>query len=123
MASQETDKGYNVEGEGTEELSFSCKSCDYKHKKEGTMKSHITRQHVKKNKEKNSQGEGVPEVEVLEDEDDIEADMILMAEWNRPSVEEATVANKNSEAPPENVEVINAVTGQEGNLLRGGRKD
>ena len=71
MASQETDKGYNVEGEGTEELIFSCKSCEYKHKKEGTMKSHITRQHVKKSKEKNSQGEGVPEVEVLEDEDDI----------------------------------------------------
>ena len=120
MASQETDKGYNVDGEGTEELSFSCKSCDYKHKKEGTMKSHNTRQHVKNNKEKNSQGEGVPEVEVLEDEDDIEADMILMAEWNRPSVEEATVANENSEAPPDNVDVINAVTGQEGNLLRGG---
>ena len=39
MASQETDKGYNVDGEGTEELSFSCKSCDYKHKKEGTMKT------------------------------------------------------------------------------------
>ena len=116
MASQETDKGYNVEGEGTEELSFSCKSCEYKHKKEGTMKSHITRQHVKKSKEKNSQGEGVPEVEVLEDEDDIEADMRLMAEWNRPPVEEAHVAGENSEAPPENVDVINAATGQEGNL-------
>ena len=39
-----------------------------------------------------------------------------MAEWNRPPVEEAHVAGENSEAPPENVDVINAATGQEGNL-------
>ena len=31
-------------------------------------------------------------------------------------VEEAHVAGENSEAPPENVDVINAATGQEGNL-------
>ena len=58
MTSLETDKGFQVEDEGTDQQSYSCKLCEYKHKKEGTMKSHITRQHVKKNREKNTQGGG-----------------------------------------------------------------
>ena len=82
MTSQEADKGFHVEDEGTEEQSYSCNFCEYKHKKEGIMKSHITRQHVKKNKEKDSQGEGEGD-EVLDD--DVEADMRLMEEWNRPA--------------------------------------
>ena len=84
MTSQETDKGFHVEEEGTDEQIFSCNFCVYKHKKEGIMKSHVTRQHIKKHKEKNNQVEDVHDVELLDE--DIEEDMRLMAECNRPPV-------------------------------------
>ena len=46
--SQDTEKSYHVEEEGTDEQIWACNICEYKHKKEGIIKSHITRQHVKK---------------------------------------------------------------------------
>ena len=77
------------------------------------MKSHITRQHVKKNKEKNSQGEDVVD-EVLDD--DIEADMRLMEEWNRPLADPAINLETRVEEVADEREVINVATGQEGSL-------
>ena len=53
MVSQDTENVYHVEEEGTDDQTFSCKTCDYKYKKEGTVKSHVTRQHIMKHKKEN----------------------------------------------------------------------
>ena len=112
MASQDAEKGYQVEEEGAEEQRFSCNFCDYKHKKEGPIKSHVTKKH----KDKNAQVEGVPEAEVLDD--DIEEDMRLMAEWNRPDIDTENLDDPENpgDGNVEEVEVINEATGQEGNI-------
>ena len=81
MGSQETEVGFQVEGEGTDEQTFSCKTCEYKHKKEGPMKSHITRQHVKK--QKAPEGAGIVETE--------EAAIAALDEWDRPRTGEKVV--------------------------------
>ena len=114
MASQDTEKGYQVEEEGVEEQRFSCNYCEYKHKKEGTIKSHVTKKHKEKNTQ--GQGEGVPEAEVLDN--DIEDDIRLMAEWDRPAIDTENLDDPENTVVGnvEEVEVINEATGQEGNL-------
>ena len=108
MASQ----GYQVKEEGADEQRFSCNFCEYKHKKEGTIKGHVTKKH----KDKNTPGEGVTEAEVLDD--NIEEDMRLMAEWNRPAADTEDLVDPENpgDGNVEEVVVINEAIGQEGNL-------
>ena len=112
ISSQDPERGFHVEGEGTDDQTFVCKTCDYKHKKEGPMKSHITRQHVKKQK-------ATETVVVTETEEEA---LAALEEWNRPRPGEGDLgdvdkANANANDTPENdVIVINEATGQEGNL-------
>ena len=81
-------------------------------KKEGPMKSHITRQHVKKQK-------ATETVVVTKTEEEA---LAALEEWNRPRPGEGDLgdvdkANANANDTPENdVIVINEATGQEGNL-------
>ena len=106
MSSQDPETGFHVEGEGTEDQTFACNTCDYKHKKEGPMKSHITKQHVKKKT-----------AVVTETEEEA---LAALEEWNRPRAGDEALGeggNTNATTTGANeVIVINDTTGQEGNL-------
>ena len=115
MATQEAEKGYRVQEDGTDSPSFLCNQCEYTHKKEGTMKSHITRQHVKKTKN----NDGAKPVETEEEA------LAALAEWDRPiedendkeEVEQDEEENHEEGVVPDTeVAVINDTNGQEGNL-------
>ena len=107
------DNGYHVEDEGTEQEMFSCNTCDYRNKKISVVKSHITRQHVKKQAEKEK---------VTTDDDDLtEADLAALEEWNRPRDQDANLVEEIEEgatAGGEEREVIDVTTGEEGNLVQ-----
>ena len=91
--SQDNSKKYHVEEEESKEKHFKCDLCQYKAKKESTIKSHMTQKHKQKD---DQQTQGDDKV-VLDD--DVEEDMRLMQEWNRPEneVQEVTPDNTNGE--------------------------
>ena len=114
--SQDNSKNYHVEEEDSEDKHFKCNLCQYKAKKESTIKSHMTQKHKAKD-DQQTQGN---EVVVLDDvlDDDVEEDMRLMAEWNRPDAEVKEVTPENEDIINKDTEVavINEAIGQEGNL-------
>jgi hypothetical protein len=120
--SQEKQKGYRLEEEGTDEKTFACSTCDYKNKKETYMKSHITKIHVKKQVQKTAERvEDEGEIDEIDEID--EADLAALEEWDRPrgSVVEDVDEEDDDEVSlsVENVVVvINDATGQEGNLVK-----
>ena len=107
------ENGYHVEDEGTEQEMFSCNTCDYRNKKSSVVKSHITRQHVKKQPEK--------EKATTNDDDLTEADLAALEEWNRPRDQDANLVEEVEEVATtggEEREVIDVTTGEEGNLVQ-----
>ena len=116
MSSQEQENRYRVENEGAEDQIFACNICDYKQKKEGTMKSHYTRQHTKKSGKEDSTKPAETEEEAL----------AALEEWNRPPREDEDEEVDDeideeedlveSAAAQQEVVVINDSNGQEGNL-------
>ena len=108
--SQENSKKYHVKEEESENKHFKCDLCQYKAKKESTIKSHMTQKH------KDNQHTTVVEDEDVVLEDNVEADIRLMAEWNRPGEELEEVTPENEE--DNEVAVINEANGQEGNLTQ-----
>ena len=107
--SQDDANSYHVEDEGSEQEMFSCNTCEYKNKKSSVVKSHITRQHVKKQAKKEK---------VTTDDDDLsETDSLVLEEWNRPR---DTEPEKEAEETGTDVivetEVINEATGEERSL-------
>ena len=101
---------YHVEEDEANEQVFICDLCQYKAKNESAMKKHMTQKHKPKTVVK-PQGGG----EVVLD-DDIEADMRKMAQWDKPAdTETLTDAENNTEVVPE-VAVINDATLEEGTI-------
>ena len=105
--------GFHIEEEGSDQETFACNTCDYKNKSKKTVKSHITRQHVKKQ----TTTTAADDVNVNDDDDEPNADAVAaLDQWDRPREgDEEVVGDKEKD---EEVVVIEESTGQEGNLVQ-----
>ena len=110
MSSQEKEKNYREEEDETEGKTFICNMCQHKAKKESTIKSHMTQKHKPKISKK------VQDTEEDDPEGSVEADMLAMAQWDKPSTDEPSVEPVVEKEQTNEVVVIDDSTGQEGNL-------
>ena len=108
-------KNYHMEDEEAVEKSYVCELCQYKATKESVIKKHITQKHKDRNIPITQNTVGGEDLE-----DDIEAEMRDLAQWDRPpaTTEDRTEdrTDENDDDLTENVVVINDTTGEEGSL-------
>ena len=104
-------KNYHIEDEETVEKSYVCEICQYKAKKESVMKTHMTQKHKERNIPITQNTVGGEDLE-----DDIEAEMRDLAQWDRPPATTEDRTDENDDDSAENVVVIIDTTGEEGSL-------
>ena len=113
--SQNETIGFHVEDEGSDQETFACNTCDYKNKSKKTVKSHVTRQHVKKQ----TTTTAADDVNVNDDDDEPNAAALAALDrWDKPREDDEEGGGDKDEVveKEDEVVVIDDATGQEGNL-------